>query len=254
MFDRVPMKSCRFYIVLLLAALVTGGCATGRHQETGAYHLQMGLSYLRERNYTGALIELTEAEKSDPGNPELLYNLGLAYLGKKRFELAEQKLAKAVALKPDYSSARNDLGVVYLELKQWDNAIKQFKIAKDDIFYRDNESAAINLGLAYLGKGDYPRALEELRAEIIINPRNPLARLSLGRVLFAMDKTEQAVVEYRKALEIFKDYGDAYFYLGLAQLKQNSLDAAKHSFNEVLRIKPDSELGHASMGYLELLK
>ncbi|WP_240732053.1 lipopolysaccharide assembly protein LapB [Geobacter sp. FeAm09] len=239
-------------------ALAVAGCATGRQQEgkkePGSYHYQMGLSYLGERNYTNALIELTEAEKFDPENPELLYNLGLAYLGKKRFALAEQKLQQAIMLKQNYSPARNDLGVVYLELKRWDNAIQQFKIVKDDIFYQDSESAAINLGLAYLGKGDYPKALEELRAVIVANPRNPVARLSLGRVWFAMDKTEQAVAEYRKALEIFKEFGAAYYYLGLAQLKQNNLDAARSSFNEVLRIIPDSELGHASLGYLELLK
>jgi Tfp pilus assembly protein PilF len=252
------MKFCRFYIALLLASLALAGCITGRRQEEknnpGSYDYQMGLSYLRERNYTSALIELTKAEKSEPGNPDVLYNLGLAYLGKKHYELAGRKLQQAITLKPDYSSARNDLGVVYLELKQWDNAIKQFKIVKDDIFYQDSENACINLGLAYLGKGDYPKALEEIRAVIVANPRNPSARLSLGRVLFAMDKTEQAIAEYHKALEIFKDFGAAYYYLGLAQLKQNSLDAAKGSFNEVLRIIPDSELGHASIGYLELLK
>ena len=252
------MKFRQFYIVYILASLALAGCATWRRQEVkndpGAYHYQMGLSYLGEHNYTSALIELTEAEKSDPRNPELLYNLGRAYMGKRRFDLAEQKFQQAIKLKSNYPTARNDLGVVYLELKQWDNAIQQFKIVKDDIFYQDSDNAAINLGLAYLGNGDYPKALEELRAVIVANPRNPVARLSLGRVWFAMDKTEQALSEYNKALEIYIDYGDAYYYLGLAQLKQNSLNAAKRSFNEVLRIKPDSELGHASMGYLELLK
>jgi len=242
-------------MVCLLVALAVAGCATQRAKRNQeSYHYQMGLSYLGERNYTSALIELTEAEKLNPENPELLYNLGLAYMGKKRFDLAEQKLQQAILLKPNYSPARNDLGVVYLELKRWDNAVQQFKIVKDDLFYQDSESAAINLGLAYLGKGDYPKALEELRAVIVANPRNPVARLSLGRVWFAMDKTEQAMVEYRKALEIFKDFGAAYYYLGLAQLKQNSLAAARNSFNEVLRIIPDSELGHAAIGYLELLK
>src|ERR1044072_2041623 len=119
-------------------------------------------------------------------------------MGKKRYELAEQKLQRAITLRQNYSQARNDLGVVYLELKRWDNAIQQFKIVKDDIFYEDSESAVINLGLAYLGKGDYTKSLEELRAAVAANPRNPVARLSLGRVLFAMDKTEQAIVEYRR--------------------------------------------------------
>jgi len=246
-----------FTVFLLLLVLV--GCATSRDQQLGknnpaVYHYQMGLSYLGERNYTSALVELTEAEKLDPDNPEVLYNLGMAYMGKKRPDLAEQRLQRALMLKPSYSAARNDLGVAYLELKRWDNAIQQFKIVKDDIFYENGESAIINLGLAYLGKGDYPKALEELRAVAAGNPRNPVIRLSLGRVWFAMDKTDQAIVEYNKALEIYRDYAAAYYHLGLAQLKLNKLESAKSAFKEVLRIMPDSDLGRLSLGYLELLK
>lgn len=244
------------YFIILLALTVFTGCATNGQLEgnQAAYHYQMGLSYLGERNYTSALIELTEAEKLDPDNPELLYHLGMAYLGKKRPDLAEQRLQRALKLKPNYAIARNDLGVAYLELKKWDNAIQQFKIVKDDLFYDKNENAVINLGLAYLGKGDYPRALEELRSAAASNPRNPVIRLSLGRVWFAMDKLDQAIAEYNRALEIYRDYGAAHYYLGLAYLKQDNLNAAKASFNEVLRIFPDSDLGRLSQGYLELIR
>jgi Tfp pilus assembly protein PilF len=247
------------HIFVLLLLLVTSGCATGRDQQIGksnpaAYHYQMGLGYLGERNFTGALVELTEAEKFDPDNPELLYNLGLAYIGKRRPDLAEQRLQHALILKPNYTAARNDLGVAYLELKRWDNAIQQFKMVKDDIFYENSENATINLGLAYLGKGDYPKALEEMRSVAAINPRNPVIRLALGRVWFAMDKTELAIAEYKKALEIFRDYGDAHYYLGLAYLKLNNTDAARTSFKETVRIIPETERGHSALEYLDLLK
>ena len=127
------------HVITLLLLLLTVGCATGRDQQLGksnpgAYHYQMGLSYLGERNFTAALFELTEAEKFDPDNPELLYNLGLAYIGKRRPDLAEARLQKVIMLKPNNSAARNDLGLAYLELKRWDSAIQQFKIVKDDIF------------------------------------------------------------------------------------------------------------------------
>jgi tetratricopeptide (TPR) repeat protein len=214
----------------------------------------MGLSYLGERNYSAALFDLSEAEKLDPENPDLLYNLGLAFIGKKRPDLAEAKLLKAILLKQNFSIARNDLGVAYLDLKRWDSAIQQFKIVKDDLFYDNNENAAINLGLAYLGKGDYPKALEELQAVGALNPRNPVIRLSLGRVWFAMNKSEQAIVEYSKALDIYRDYGAAHYYLGQAQVKLNRIDAARASFKEAVRLIPESELGRAALGYLELLK
>ncbi len=247
-------------LITLLLLLVIAGCASGSDQlrfgksNPAAYHYQMGLSYLGERNYTSALIELTEAEKLDPENPELLYNLGLAFIGKKRPDLAEQRFQKAIMLKPDYTTARNDLGFAYLELKRWDSAIQQFKIVKDDIFYENNENAVINLGLAYLGKGDYPKALEELRSVAAANPRNPVIRLSLGRVWFAMDRAEQAIAEYKKALDIYSEFGAAHYYIGLAYLKLNNVAAARASFKEAVRIIPDMELGRSALDYLDLLK
>lgn len=246
------------FLLLLLSLFFLTGCHTGQNfgepiNNPAKYHYQMGLSYLGERNFTGALVELTESEKFNPDDPELLYRLALAYIGKKRPDLAEKRLLRALKLKPDFSAARNDLGYAYLELKQWDNAIQQFKIAKDDLFYENTENATINLGLAYLGKGDYTKALEELRGAAVLNSRNPTIHLSIGRVLFAMDKTEQAIVEYNKALAIYKDYGAAYFYLGLALLKLHKLDEARSAFNEVLRIFPESDLGRSSRNYLELM-
>jgi Tfp pilus assembly protein PilF len=255
----IYMNSLFASLVMLLLCLTVTGCVSGRGNNDpkpnpAAYHYQMGVSYLGEHNYSSALFDLTEAEKLDPENPDVLYNLGLAYVGKRRPDLAEAKFLKAILLKPGFSAARNDLGVAYLGLKRWDSAIQQFKIVKDDLFYDNNENAAINLGLAYLGKGDYKRAREELQAVAILNPRNPVARLSLGRVWFAMDKSEQAIIEYDKALDIYHDYGAAYYYLGQAQLKLDRIDAARVSFNQAVRLIPDSELGRAALGYLELIK
>ncbi len=253
------MRPCLIHIIFLLAVALMSACVSGRGGQNeisnpASYHYQMGLSFISERNYTGALKELTEAEKLEPDNPDVLYYLGYAYIGKKRPDLAEPRLQKAIMLKPNNSTTRNLLGVVCLELKRWDNAIQQFRIAKDDLFYANNDDAAINLALAYLGKGVYLKALEELNAVLRNNPRKIQARVALGRVYFAMDRPEQAVVEYNKALEVFKDYGDAHYYLGLAYLKLQRIADARAAFHEVIRIKPDSELGRSSVGYLELLK
>lgn len=245
----------RFMLLLaLMLPLILNGCVTTSPAgKPASYHYQMGLSYLGEGNYTAALQELLEAEKLDANDAELQYNLGLAYLGKRRPDLAEPKFLKAIALRPNYSTARNDLGVTYLELKRWDNAIQQFKIVKDDLLYEQHDNAATNLGLAYLGKGDYPRALTELYAVRSENPRNPVVRVAIGRVLAAQDKAALAIAEYRKALEMYPDYAMAHYYLGIAQMKSD-LIAARSAFRAVTRIAPESEIGRSAQEYLELLK
>ncbi len=252
-------KTASALLLLLLPCLSIQGCATtGSSEKKNSnpvlYHYQMGLSYLGESNYTDALIELTEADRLEPDNPEYLYRLATAFIGKRRLDLAEKKLLRAIELKPAFSAARNDLGYVYLETKQWDEAIRQFKIVKDDLFYRDSENAAINLALSYMGKGEYPKAIHELTEILKINPRNPVARLSIGRVLFSMGKTEEAIEEFRKAITIYKDYGAAYHYLGIALMKQNRIEEARTAFSEALRIFPDSDIGKASRNYLDLIK
>ncbi len=253
------MKSLINGITAIFLFLTVSGCVSRGGQSNfepnpASYHYQMGLSYLGERNYTSALFELTEAEKLDPENSDVLYNLAVAFVGKRRPDLAEAKFLKAILLKPAFSTARNDLGVAYLDMQRWDSAIQQFKVVKDDLFYDNTENAAINLGLAYLGKGDYSKALAELQAVETMNPRNPVVKLCMGRVWFAMDKSEQALAEYTKALEIYSDYGAAHYYLGQVQLKLNRIDAARASFKEAVRLIPDSEQGRAALGYLDLIK
>ena len=242
-------------LMLPLALLFAGGCALSEAQKNrSVYHYQMGQSFYAENNFTSALQEFTEAEKLTPRDPALLNQLGLTYFRKGRYDLAELKYLKAIDLKPSYSEARNNLGVNYLEMKRWDDAIAQLKLVQDDIFYQAQESAVMNLALAYLGKGDHEQALSLLRPAVARNPGDPRGRINLGRVYFALQRTELAIEEYKKALELNGSYANAYYHLALAQMKLKDTPAAISAFKDVLRIAPDSEIGQLSREHLDLLK
>lgn len=242
-------------LALLSLSLLTLGCAANEAaRKKASYHFQMGLSYLGENNVAGALSELTEAEKLDPDDPELLNYLGLAYYRRNKYEIAEQKYLRALALKQEFSEARNNLGVNYMELRRWDESIYHLKLVTDDIFYQNHEAALMNLGLAYFGKGDYPKALSVLRSVVANNTKNPRARVNLGRVYLAIDKVELAIMEFSKAVELNKEYANAHYNLALAYLKTKDNKGAVAAFREVLRIVPDSEMGQLSREYIDLLK
>ncbi len=240
---------------LVLAAFLCGGCAVMEEsQKKATYHHQMGQSYLAERNYTKALVELTEAEKITPDDPDLLNRLGLAYFFKGKFEIAEKKYLKALELRPVFSDARNNLGVDYMEMKRWDDAIRQFKMVTDDLFFQNHDEACMNLALAYHGKGENATALSLLRPVVARNPKNAAAHLNLGRIYNADERTELAVAEFRKAVELNRDYATAHYHLGLAYLKEKNITLALKAFQEVVRIAPDAEIGQMSKEYVDMLK
>jgi Flp pilus assembly protein TadD len=247
-------KRFALFFLTTLAALLLAGCIGSAARKQATYHYQMGLAALGENNIPGALTEFTEAEKIDPDNPELMNYLGMAYFRKNRLELSEKKYLRAIALKPDFSDARNNLAVTYLEMKRWDDAIYQLKLVSDDIFYQNQTGAGINLGLAYLGRGDFKQALATLRPLAATYPQDPRIRYHIGRVYYATDKVDLAVIEYRRAIEIYPDYVQAYYSLGQANMKLGDKKSAIKCFREVIRIAPDSELAQLSREYLDLLK
>ncbi len=231
----------------LLLALLLSGCAAGaKVKKEASYHYQMGVSYLHERNYTSALTELTEGSRLTPEDPDLLFNLGLAYYYKNQYPAAEQRFLEAVTLRKEFSLARNYLGDTYLRMKRWDDAIAQFTIVSEDLFSTEQENAGINLGMAYLGKGETAMALSVLRSQVAANPQNPTAHLFLGRAYFAEGKFKLAMEEYREALRIVPDYAEAQYYLGLACQKAGLSEEARIAFGEVVRLAPYSELGRLS--------
>jgi Tfp pilus assembly protein PilF len=248
------MKSC-YVTVVVLAFIACFGCAAlEASKKKASYHYQMGLSFLAEGNYTRALVELTEAEKLTPDDPNLLNYLGQAYFFKKKYELAEQKYLHALEYRPSFSEVRNNLGVDYLEMKRWDDAIKQLTIVTNDIFYQNIDDANMNLALAYFGKGDNDTALSILRPVVARNPRNPVVRFNLGRVYFSSDKVGLAVAEFKKAIDLNKNYAKAHYNLALAYLKLQDTTSARTEFREVLRIDSDSEIGQLSKEYIETLR
>lgn len=201
-----------------------------------------------------ALTELTKAEEYDSSNPELYNYLGMAYYRKKKLEMAEKKYLAALGINPKYCEARNNLGVVYLDMQRWDDSINQFMQVSDDIFCHIQAEARINLGLANMGKGDYPKALSFLRGVVVDYPSDPRGRMNLGRVYSALEKYDLAINEFKRAVELNKYYAVAYYYLGLAYIKTKDNIGAQAAFKEVIRIAPDSEIGQLSREYMDTIK
>jgi tetratricopeptide (TPR) repeat protein len=139
-------------------------------------------------------------------------------------------------------------------MQRWDDAISQFKLVLDDIFYQGHNEARLNLGLAYYGRGDYPKALDEFRPLLLASSRDPRPRYNIGRVYLAMGKTELALAELSRTVELFPAFVPGHYQLALAYQKDGKVSQSRSAFSEVVRLAPDSELGQLAREQLHQMK
>ncbi len=96
------------------------------------------------------------------------------------------------------------------------------------------QSATIRkLGEAYMGQGEYTKALREfLKAESIYSD-DPYLHEDLGIAYMAKGRLDKSVLEFNTALEINPDYSPARNNLGSAYIEQENWKAAISCFNKV---------------------
>ncbi|AWT60484.1 MAG: Thiol:disulfide interchange protein TlpA [Candidatus Moanabacter tarae] len=102
----------------------------------------------------------------------------------------------------------------------------------------DNAYIELFLGQSLDSIGSFDEAILHYRRTLDLDPHQPKARNNLGVALQTTGKTEEAINQFRKALESEPDYIDAHFNLGLVlSSKQHFNDAISH-FRKVLRHDP----------------
>jgi len=245
----------RFFVFLFLLWVVS--CTyTPWHRQQSDIFLNKGISYLDTGQYANALKELLEAEKYYSGNPKVHYFLAMAYQGKGLKDRAIEELQKAIDLDENYSEAHNYLGTLYSDRKEWDRAIREFEKALANPLYETPSLALYNMGWAYYGKKDYGAALLKYQEALRLDPMTtlrPQIEKNIGFIYLDQNFTAEAIRHLKKAVELDPALVDAHFLLGESYLKIKDNKNAKLSFQEVVKLAPDSYFGARAKAYLKSL-
>lgn len=131
--------------------------------------------------------------------------------------------------------------------------LQRNRIYADSVtFWQDNLNKSpklvrphLNLGVAYMEKGQFPQALEQFEAAAALDPAYEEARGNKGLVLMKMGRYEEAMVELNAALVLYEHYVDAYHNRGLLYAKLKQPQAAMADLNKALEINPSHAESHA---------
>ena len=244
----------------------------------------LGVEYLKEKNYQEALDHLVAASRIKPDYAEAYNNMGLAYKELGSYDRAVSLFAKAIHLKKGYydahynlantfeskgqydrsiwlynqllkkkpGSARihNNLGVVYQKQARLELAEKQFSTAlKLD---PANIEARNNLGVYYNSKGLYDKAIAEFKQILISDPDNAPVYANLGTAFSNKGMHDSAIDALKEALRIKPDFLEAMNNLGTAYKDKGLYDQALETFHKILELNPRVAIPHLNLAIVYL--
>ena len=82
------------------------------------------------------------------------------------------------------------------------------------------------LGMIAIQTGRYEAALLLIERVLAKDPANPVPYFDLGSVLERLQRNDEAVASYRKAVSLNPKFADAHFNLGVLFEKRGALDAS----------------------------
>lgn len=238
---------------LILCASTPKGIEKAR-EEDPQYQYNLGLFHLNNNNFDEAIKYFQKALSLNP-RYYLAYNgLGLSYSMKGKLQESIKHFQKCLELNPLFSEARNNLGSIYQELGLIEQAEQEYKKALSDENYSTKELPYYNLARLYLAQGKYGDALDFVEKSLLANNRLAMAFNLKGLILEKMNRNEEALSCYERAVKIVPE--DIYFNfnLAVAYFKTNQFAKAKEIF-EKISLKPlDAETKTKINEYLKMIR
>jgi len=190
----------------------------------------------------GSVFGETEAEK--------FFQRANDFAAKNSLPRAKAEYEKALRSNPQYLDALYNLAVVCEKLGQKDEAITH---CRRYVELKPNDPDAwTQLGVLLDGKGDAIGAEEAYRKAVTLDPKFGRAHHNLGVLL----SEHRRLDESRKHLEAFlqleeqagRQTGEAYYSLGVLELRQGHVKEAKLSIQKALDVDPSVPFFNNAMG------
>jgi tetratricopeptide (TPR) repeat protein len=260
------------------------GALAKAHPTNAEPFAHLGLLEARREHYTEAVAAYRKAMALDPAMPRLRFNLGLAYFKAGAYREALQQFKPLLKTEqPDSDEAQRLailIGMSHYGLAEFAAANPYLKQASDrdaqnlpllltlahscllsqqypcvlDAFHRimslnaESAEAHMLMGEALDEMKDTNGAIRELRAAVLVNPKEPNVHFALGYLLWTQGHTEEAAHEFQAELNNIPGHNQATLYLADSYIQMNRTEDAKPLLEALVKMSPASSMGHLDLG------
>jgi len=237
-----------------VASLLGCSAPTADMKREASARMQMGVTYLEQRNLPSAMRELTHAAELDPDNSEIAMTLGLAYQQRGDLEKSEEYLRRAIRLDPDNAPAHNNLGNILSLQGKGDEAIREYEKAVSNILYPTPEFGYYNMGREYARRKELSKAVLMYRRAIAMSPSFVDAYRELARVQFLQGEEKESIRTLERLVEVAPSSARGWIDLGSMYLRVDRKKEALEAFRNAMSNTGDPALRSEASGYINLLE
>ncbi len=193
-----------------------------------------------------------DTQKNKRSSAERFYSQGVAQLSRDDYGRALQSFERATELDANYAEAWYQAGFCYGVLGRHSEALKASRQA---IRIRPEWAEAhINIGASSYALGQFKEAADAYRQALRIEDTAD-TQYSLGLTLGRLNRTDEEILAYRRAITMKPDHSNALERLGAAFFKQKRWADSATTYEQLKTYKPDAKTYNAlGESYLELSK
>jgi len=242
------------FVLITAGALAAVGCSRANVESMN--HMNQGVQLATQKQFVEAVKHLEQAAAIDPTNDQAFYNLAIVHMEMRKFERARDDLQRAIAAAPDNASYQEKLGTILIELKDWNGAKKALErtIELEPGLFK----AYYKLAQVLEQLDDQQNALHRYTEAIERGPRFLEAYSALGRLYADLGYLDESVQVCQSALKVAQtgseEEANVHNLLGTVYQQQRKFDQAIGEFRAALEITPGMRDAVFSLGWTYALE
>jgi len=214
--------------------------------QLGGAYANLGVVYMRRKQWTKALEMLRQAEHLLPQVAGIRLNIGLAYYRQSEFLKAIPLFESVVHDQPDAVQPRHLLGICYFFTERWAEAARTL----EPLWSQESTQLDYLYVLMIAANRAGQKELDERAFTQLVKVGGDSAEfhLFMGKSHLNLEQYDMALTEFQAAAHANPNLTFVHFNLGLTYLKKQDYEHARDEFLKDAAIEPDLALNYDELG------
>jgi tetratricopeptide (TPR) repeat protein len=214
--------------------------------EAGSAYANLGVVYMRRKQWSKALDALRQAEHLMPQVAGIRLNIGLAYFRQNEFLKAITYFESVVRDQPDAPQPRHLLGLCYFFTERWADAANTLEPLWEQESSQLSYLYVLSIAAHRASQKEWD---EKATAQLVkTGEGSPEFHLFMGKAHLNLEQYDLALADFQAAERANPNLTFVHFNLGLTYLKKQDYEHARDEFLKDAAVEPDLAFNYDELG------